>query len=124
MDNNEVNSFSISDFNSLMYTTEWEYQVKLIIELMNGDDEVDGLIENYENFHNRKFSFDYIRYMYSYLKHIMIDQALYIYDTLAEDHKEVFVDVIKQCYPHLHDIIEVHEVIKFVSMDTETTITS
>lgn len=123
------NSFStsnngINDFNILIFNSEWESQIQYIIDKMNEHIEVDHFIEKYEEVHNRKFEFDYIRYMYSYLKHIMIDQALYIYDTLTEDHKCIIVEVIEQHYPHLNELIDVHKTIKLMSMDTESIITS
>jgi hypothetical protein len=52
--------------------------------------------------------------MYSYLQHINITQALFIYDNLDVNCRDIYIRAIRERHDHLKEIIVVHETIKLI----------
>lgn len=75
---------------------------------------INNMIIDYERLYNRNFNTDYSIHMYSYLRHINIAQALFIYDNLEVKCRDNFIIAISEQHNHLKEILIVHETIKLI----------
>ena len=79
-----------------------------------GDEVINNMIVDYEQSYNRNFNTDYAIHMYSYLQYINITQALFIYDNLDINCRDIYIRAIHERHDHLKEIIVVHETIKLI----------
>ncbi len=106
-----------------MNSMQWKDQIEYIIGMASKGHVVDYLKMNYELIHKRLYILDHARYIYSFLKNVTMYQVLSIYDNLKSyDEQELLSKVITLDYPHLFELVQVHNHITLLNTHPETNI--
>jgi hypothetical protein len=94
----------------------WLDDIRTIVEYYHDTTDEYGrssLISKYSKcYPYRNYELDYVRYIFSYLKTININQALVLYDSLEDSMKCSIVKIIQiDKIHHLSEIINIHNVL-------------
>lgn len=95
-----------------VFEMTWEQQIEYVMYIESVNLQQFNMLKNYyENIHKRSFKFDILRFTYGYLRNMTTFQAVTLYDVLPDHIKYEMIDVIKYEYPHLNDVVDIHDML-------------